>query len=75
MSLSNRHDAALIRQFELMSQQQKIVNKLLIWPHWPIKLRTSSSCEEGYNRDLSVVTKRFEGKNNMVEKLIGVRVQ
>ena len=50
-------------------------NKPLVWPYWPIKLRTSSSHEEGCERDWSVATKRFEGKNGKVEKLIAVRVE
>jgi glutamate synthase (NADPH/NADH) small chain len=46
-----------------------------VWPYWPIKLRTSSSQEEGCERDWSVATKRFEGTNGKVEKLIAVRLQ
>jgi glutamate synthase (NADPH/NADH) small chain len=46
-----------------------------VWPYWPIKLRTSSSHDEGCERDWAVATKRFEGKNGKVEKLIAVRVE
>jgi glutamate synthase (NADPH/NADH) small chain len=46
-----------------------------VWPYWPIKLRTSSSHEEGCERDWAVATKRFEGRDGKVEKLIAVRVQ
>ena len=46
-----------------------------MWPYWPIKLRTSSSHEEGCERDWAVATKRFEGKNGKVEKLIAARVE
>jgi glutamate synthase (NADPH/NADH) small chain len=46
-----------------------------VWPYWPIKLRTSSSHEEGCARDWSVGTKRFEGKNGKVEKLIAARLE
>ena len=58
---SNRHGAASITQFELLPQPPESENKPLVWPNWPIKLRTSSSHEEGCDRDWSVTTKRFEG--------------
>src|SRR6266702_3192360 len=72
---SNRHGAKGVTQFELLSQPTETENKPLVWPYWPIKLRTSSSHEEGCERDWSVATKRFEGKNGKVEKLIAVRVE
>ncbi len=72
---SNRHGAASITQFELLPQPPESENKPLVWPNWPIKLRTSSSHEEGCDRDWSVTTKRFEGRNGKVEKLIGARVE
>ncbi|TSA49498.1 MAG: glutamate synthase, partial [Nitrosomonadales bacterium] len=50
-------------------------NRTLTWPNWPIKLRTSSSHEEGCERDWAVVTKRFEGENGRVKKLIAARVE
>src|SRR6185503_11165189 len=71
---SNRHGAKSVTQFELLAQPPEEENKPLVWPYWPIKLRTSSSHEEGCERDWSVATKRFEGKNGKVEKLIAVRV-
>jgi glutamate synthase (NADPH/NADH) small chain len=46
-----------------------------VWPYWPVKLRTSSSHEEGCQRDWAVATKRFEGRNGKVEKLIAARVE
>jgi glutamate synthase (NADPH/NADH) small chain len=46
-----------------------------VWPDWPIKLRTSSSHEEGCARDWSVATKRLEGANGKVNKLVAVRVE
>jgi glutamate synthase (NADPH/NADH) small chain len=46
-----------------------------VWPYWPIKLRTSSSHEEGCNRDWAIATKRLEGANGKVERLIAVRVE
>ena len=72
---SNRHGAASVTQFELMPQPPEQENKPLVWPDWPIKLRTSSSHEEGCERDWAVATKRFEGKNGKVEKLIAARVE
>ena len=70
---SNRHGAKNVTQFELLPQPPERENTPLVWPYWPTKLRTSSSHEEGCERDWSVATKRFEGKNGKVEKLIGVR--
>jgi len=72
---SNRQGAASITQFELLPQPPEHENKPLTWPYWPIKLRTSSSQEEGCARDWSVATKRFEGRHGKVEKLVAVRLQ
>lgn len=71
---SNRHGAASVTQFEVMPKPPEQENKMLVWPYWPLKLRTSSSHDEGCERDWSVSTKRFEGKNGKVEKLICCRV-
>ena len=72
---SNRHGAASVTQFELLPQPPEKENKPMVWPYWPVKLRTSSSHEEGCQRDWSVATKRFEGKNGKVEKLVAARVE
>ena len=72
---SNRHGAAGVVQFELMPQPPEHENKPLVWPYWPIKLRTSSSHDEGCERDWAVATKRFEGSKGKVEKLIACRVE
>ena len=72
---SNRHGAASVAQFELLPQPPEQENKPLVWPYWPIKLRTSSSHEEGCNRDWAVATKRLEGRNGRVEKLVAARVE
>ena len=72
---SNRQDAKSVTQFELLPQPPEQENKPLVWPYWPIKLRTSSSHEEGCERDWAVATKRFEGRNGRVEKLIAARVE
>jgi glutamate synthase (NADPH/NADH) small chain len=71
---SNRQGALSITQFELLPQPPEVENKPLVWPYWPIKLRTSSSHEEGCERDWSVATKRFEGSGR-VERLIAARVE
>ena len=72
---SNRQRAKSVTQFELLPQPPEQENKPLTWPYWPIKLRTSSSHQEGCNRDWAVATKRFEGRNGRVEKLVAVRVE
>ena len=72
---SNRHGAASITQFEVMPRPPEQENKSLVWPNWPLKMRTSSSHEEGANRDWSVSTKAFLGSNGKVEKLLCVRVE
>ena len=72
---SNRQGAASITQFELLPEPPAHENKPLTWPYWPIKLRTSSSHEEGCARDWAVATKRFEGRHGNVEKLVAVRVE
>jgi glutamate synthase (NADPH/NADH) small chain len=72
---SNRHGAASIVQFELLPQPPEQENKAMTWPYWPVKLRTSSSHEEGCSRDWAVATKRFEGRDGRVEKLVAARVE
>ncbi len=72
---SNRHGALSVTQFEVMPRPPEQENKFLVWPNWPLKLRTSSSHEEGANRDWSVSTKAFIGSNGKVEKLLCVRVE
>jgi glutamate synthase (NADPH/NADH) small chain len=72
---SNRHGAASVTQFELLPQPPEKENKDMVWPYWPIKLRTSSSHEEGCQRDWAVATKRLEGSNGKVEKLVASRVE
>ena len=72
---SNRHGAASVAQFELLPQPPEEENKPLVWPYWPTKLRTSSSHEEGCERDWAVATKRLEGKGGKVDRLVGARVE
>ena len=71
---SNRHGAASVTQFELMPMPPEQENKALVWPYWPIKLRTSSSHEEGCERDFAVATKEFIGKNGKVKALKACRL-
>ncbi len=72
---SNRHGALSVTQIEVMPRPPEQENKSLVWPNWPMKLRTSSSHEEGANRDWAIVTKEFTGNNGKVEKLRAVRVE
>ncbi len=72
---SNRHGAASVTQFEVMPQPPEQENKPLVWPYWPLKLRTSSSHEEGCAREFAVSTKEFIGKNGKVTGLKTVHVE
>ena len=72
---SNRHGAASVTQFEVMPQPPVQENKALTWPYWPLKLRTSSSHEEGCKREFAVSTKEFVGENGKVKALKGVQVE
>jgi len=72
---SNRQGALSVTQFELLPRPPAQEDKFLVWPDWPIKLRSSSSHEEGCARDWSVATKRFEGANGKVKKLVAARVE
>ena len=76
---SNRHGAASVTQFELLPMPPEQENKPLVWPYWPVKLRTSSSHEEGCEREFAIATKEFiggEGKDKgKVKSLKAVRVE
>ena len=72
---SNRHGAASVTQFEVMPRAPEKENTPLVWPYWPMKLRTSSSHEEGCNRDWAVATKELIGENGKVTRLKAVRVE
>jgi len=72
---SNRHGAASVTQFELMPQPPEKENKSLVWPNWPLKMRTSSSHEEGADRDWSITTKELIGENGKLTALKGARVE
>ena len=71
---SNRHGAASVTQFELMPQPPEVEDRPLTWPYWPIKLRTSSSHDEGCTREFAIATKEFiagTGKNK--GRVVGVK--
>jgi glutamate synthase (NADPH/NADH) small chain len=71
---SIRHGAVSVTNFEIMPQPPMKENKLLTWPDWPMKLRTSSSHEEGADRDFAVMTTKFTGENGRVTTLHCVKV-
>ena len=77
---SNRHGAKSVTQFELLPMPPEQENKPLVWPYWPIKLRTSSSHEEGCERAFAIATKEFigdknDGKSGKVTALKSVHVE
>jgi glutamate synthase (NADPH) small chain len=71
---SNRHEAKSITQFELLPMPPD-PERNPVWPYWPTRLRTSSSHEEGANRDWSIATKAFIGEKGAVTKLRAVRLE
>ncbi|MBV9394037.1 MAG: glutamate synthase subunit beta [Methylobacteriaceae bacterium] len=71
---SVRQGALSVTQLEIMPQPPEKENKLLTWPDWPLKLRTSSSHEEGALRDFAVLTRELVGENGLVKKLRCVKV-
>jgi glutamate synthase (NADPH/NADH) small chain len=71
---SARQGAVSIAQLEFMPRPPVKENKLLTWPDWPLKLRTSSSHEEGAERDFAVMTQEFIGQGGRVKKLRCVRI-
>jgi glutamate synthase (NADPH/NADH) small chain len=72
---SNRHGAKSVTQFELMPMPPEEENGPLTWPYWPIKLRTSSSHEEGCAREFAIATKEFFGENGKLTGLKTVHVE
>ena len=72
---SNRHGAASVTQLEIMPEPPVRENKALTWPDWPLKMRTSSSQEEGCERDFAVTTKRAVGSNGKIEALVCARLE
>jgi glutamate synthase (NADPH/NADH) small chain len=72
---SNRHGAASVTQFEVMPQPPGEENRPMTWPYWPLKLRTSSSHEEGCERVFAISTKEFTGEKGKVTGLKTVQVE
>jgi glutamate synthase (NADPH/NADH) small chain len=72
---SNRHGAKSVVQFELMPMPPEHENKELTWPYWPYKLRSSSSHEEGCEREFAIATKAFKGEKGKVTGLTTVHVE
>ena len=68
-----RQGALSVTNFEIMPKPPEKEDKLLVWPNWPLKLRTSSSHEEGAERDFAVMTQKFTGQHGQVSKLECVR--
>jgi glutamate synthase (NADPH/NADH) small chain len=71
---SIRQGAISVVNFEIMPEPPKHENKMLTWPLWPLKLRVSSSHEEGATREFAVLTQKFSGENGHVRKLHCVHV-
>ena len=72
---SNRQGAASVVQLEIMPQPPEHENKALTWPDWPLKMRTSSSQQEGVERDFAVATRRAVGQDGRVTALDCARLE
>jgi glutamate synthase (NADPH/NADH) small chain len=72
---SNRHGAVSVTQFEVMPQPPVEENKPMVWPYWPMKLRTSSSHEEGCDREFAISTQEFMGDNGKITGLKTVHIE
>ncbi len=72
---SNRQSAKSVTQLEILEKPPEKENKILTWPNWPLKLRTSSSHEEGVERNWSVSTKKFEGRNGKLTTMVLEKVK
>ena len=72
---SNRQGAASVMQLEIMPQPPEHENKALTWPDWPLKMRTSSSQQEGVERDFAVATRRAVGQDGRVTALDCARLE
>jgi glutamate synthase (NADPH) small chain len=64
-----------VTQIEVMPRPSEKENKYLVWPNWPLKLRTSSSHEEGCSRDWAIATKEFVGENGVLKAIKAVRIK
>ena len=72
---SIRQGALSVTQIELLPRPPERVDSLITWPDWPLKLRTSTSQQEGVTRDWGVTTKQFTGRNGQVSGLRAARVE
>ena len=72
---SNRHGAVSVTQFEVMPQPPVEENRPMTWPNWPMKLRTSSSHDEGCTREFAISTKEFIGEKGKVTGLKTVHIE
>jgi glutamate synthase (NADPH/NADH) small chain len=72
---SNRHGAASVTQFEVMPQPPAEENRPMTWPYWPMKLRTSSSHDEGCVREFAISTKEFIGEKGKLKGLKTVQIE
>ena len=72
---SNRHGAESVTQLEILPKPPEVPDKLTTWPNWPMKMRISTSQEEGCDRDFSVATKRFVEENGHVTAIECARVE
>ena len=72
---SNRHGAVSVTQFEVMPQPPVEENRPMTWPYWPMKLRTSSSHDEGCTREFAISTKEFIGEKGKVTGLKTVHIE
>jgi glutamate synthase (NADPH/NADH) small chain len=72
---SNRQGASSVAQLEILAMPPDREDKLMVWPNWPMKFRTSSSQEEGCARDFAVATRQFTGVDGRVTGLDAIRVQ
>ena len=72
---SNRHGAKSVTQFEVMPQPPEEENRPLTWPYWPLKMRTSSSHEEGCTREFAISTQEFVGEKGKVTGLKTVEIE
>src|SRR5262249_15992970 len=74
LGTSNRQGATVVHQFELLPMPPERRTAEMPWPEWPMILRTSTSHEQGVQREWSINTTRFSGRNGAVKKLHGVRL-
>jgi len=72
---ANRHGAKSVTQFEVMPQPPEEENRPLTWPYWPLKMRTSSSHEEGCTREFAISTQEFMGEKGKVSGLKTVEIE